>query len=309
MGQEQPFFSIIVPTYARPRQVAACLQSLVHLDYPRDRFEVVVVDDGSETPPEVVVAPFHDHLNITLLTQLHAGPAAARNTGAVQAKGKFLAFTDDDCAPAHDWLQALAERFATTPDPTIGGQILNALPDNPYSTASQVLIDYLYAHYNADPNQARFFASNNLALPADRFHAIGGFDTTLPLAAGEDRKFCDRWLHHGNRMIYAPEVLIYHAHPLTFRTFWRQHFNYGRGAFRFHQARARRGKRRIRLEPLSFYLNLLWYPFSQARSRQALLLTALLVMSQVASTAGFVWQGMSRTDLRPDCDDAETMGR
>jgi len=291
VGQKQPIFSIVVPTYNRPGQLAICLQSLARLDYPRDCFEVIVVDDGSETPPEAVVAPFRDRLDVTPLTQSHAGPAMARNTGAAKAKGEFLAFTDDDCMPASDWLRTLAARFATTPDRIIGGRTLNALPDNSYSTASQVLIDYLYAHYNADPTQACFFASNNLTLPAYRFHAIGGFDTTLPLAAGEDRKFCDRWLHHGNRMIYAPEVLVYHAHALTFRTFWRQHFNYGRGAFRFRRACAQRSHGHIRLEPLSFYLHLLRYPLSQARGWRALSLTALLVLSQGANAAGFLWEG------------------
>jgi len=69
---------------------------------------VIVVDDGSEMPLEAVVAAFHDQLDVTLLTEPHAGPATARNTGAVRAKGEFLAFTDDDCTPASDWLQTLA---------------------------------------------------------------------------------------------------------------------------------------------------------------------------------------------------------
>lgn len=293
MGQEQPFFSIIVPTHARPKQLAACFESLACLDYPRERFEVIVVNDGSGTSPETVVAFFRDRLDITLLTQPHAGPASARNTGAAKANGEFLAFTDDDCTPAPDWLQALAARFATVPDHVIGGRTLNALPDNPYSTASHLLIDYLYAYYNADPNQARFFTSNNLAVPTDRFHAIGVFNTTFPRAGGEDREFCDRWLHNDYRMIYAPEALVYHTHALTFRTFWRQHFNYGRGAFRFHQARARRGQGRIRLEPFSFYWNLLRHPFSHAQGRRALLLAVLLVVSQAANAAGFFWEGVN----------------
>jgi GT2 family glycosyltransferase len=293
MGQEQPFFSIIIPTYARPGQLATCLQSLARLDYPRDRFEVIVVDDGSETPPEAVVASFCGHLDVTLLKQAHAGPAAARNTGAAHARGRFLAFTDDDCAPALDWLQSLEARFARASDCAIGGRTLNALPDNPYSTASQLLIAYLYAYYNADSDRARFFASNNLAMPADRFHAIGGFDTTYTRTAAEDREFCDRWLHHGYRMTYAPEALVYHAHALKFHSFWRQHFNYGCGAFRFRQARAQRACGRIRLEPLSFYLNLLLYPFSQAQGWRAPLLAALLGVSQVANAVGFLWEGVN----------------
>ncbi|MDQ3650687.1 MAG: glycosyltransferase family 2 protein, partial [Acidobacteriota bacterium] len=138
-----PHISIIIPTYARPRQLAACLAALSELDYPRERFEVIVVNDGGEIFLSEM-APFRQQINVTLITQPNAGPATARNTGAAQAEGEFLAFTDDDCAPARDWLQALANRFATIPDQLIGGRTLNALDDNLCSTASQLLIDYLY---------------------------------------------------------------------------------------------------------------------------------------------------------------------
>jgi hypothetical protein len=67
-----------------------------------------------------------------------------------RAKGQFLAFTDDDCRPAADWLQALAQRFATAPDHAVGGRTVNALTNNPYTTASQLIVDFVYAYYNAD---------------------------------------------------------------------------------------------------------------------------------------------------------------
>ena len=296
MGQEQPLFSIIVPTYARPEQLALCLQSLTRLDYTRDSFEVIVVDDGGEMPLESVVAPLQSQLNLTLFTQPNAGPAMARNTGANQARGKFLAFTDDDCTPTADWLQNLAARFALAPDCMIGGRTLNALPDNPYSTASQMLIDYLYGYYNANPEGAKFFASNNLALSAECFHAIGGFNTTFPLAAAEDRELCDRWLDKGYQMIYSPEVQVYHAHQLTFPTFWWQHFNYGRGAFYFRSVRSQRTLERIKVEPLSFYLNLLTYPFLQTSYPQVLLLVFLIIVSQLANIVGFLWEKVNHTE-------------
>ncbi len=292
MGQKPAIFSIIIPTYDRPRQLASCLYSLARLDYPRDRFEVIVVEDGSRIPLESVTAPLRDRINVKVFAQRHAGPATARNTGAAQARGEFLAFTDDDCEPAPDWLKKMAVHFSTSPDCVIGGRTLNALPHNPYSTASQILIDYLYAYYNQDPNQACFFTTNNLALPKKSFHEIGGFDVTYLRASAEDREFCKRWLHHGHRMTYAPEALVYHAHELTFRSFWRQHFNYGHGAFYFHEIGSRRGQESIKLEPLSFYLNLLNHPFSGRQGHRALLLTVLLLVSQAAHTAGFFWQKM-----------------
>ena len=286
----QPIFSVIVPTYGRPRQLTTCLQALAHLHYPREQFEVIVVDDGSVIPLDGVVEAFHDQLDVILLKQSHAGPAAARNTGAAHAKGQFFAFTDDDCLPALDWLQTLQLRFATTPNQIIGGQTRNALPANPYSTASQIIIDMVYAYYNADPSRARFFASNNLALPAIRFHAIGGFDATF--TTSEDRELCDRWRHHSYCMTYAPEVIVYHAHALTLRTFWWQHFSYGRGAFRFHRIRTCRGSGRFRQE-LNFYTGLPYFlcrSLSLERGVRVLLLPALMLMWQVANVAGFLWE-------------------
>ncbi len=297
----QPFFSVIVPTYGRPGQLTTCLQALAHLHYPREHFEVVVVDDGSATPFDGVVAAFHDRLAVTLLRQSHAGPAAARNTGAAHAKGQFFAFTDDDCKPAFDWLQTLQLRFAIAPNQIVGGRTCNALPANPYSTASQIIIDMVYSYYNADPSRARFFASNNLALPANHFYTIGGFDPTF--TTSEDRELCDRWLHHGYGMTYAPEVIVYHAHALTLRTFWWQHFNYGRGAFRFHRIRARRGSGRFRQE-LKFYTrlpSLLGHSLSQEQGMRRLLLPALLLVWQGANAAGFLWERMSQAKLMESC--------
>ena len=234
-----PVFSVIVPTYDRLPRLRECLQALARLDYPRRHFEVVVVDDGGNTPPKDVVALFWSELDVTVVTQPHAGPATARNTGAVNARGRFLVFTDDDCRPAPSWLHALEARFAETPDSLVGGRVINALLDNRYATASQVLIDYLYSYYNADFEAATFFASNNMAVPAADFAALGGFDSSFPLPPAEDREFCDRWLRSRRRMRYTPGAVVYHAHALGFRTFWRQHFKYGRGAARFHSVRAR----------------------------------------------------------------------
>ncbi|MEB3281467.1 MAG: glycosyltransferase [Lyngbya sp.] len=297
----KPFFSLVIPTYNRPDRLKNCLQSISNLDYPRDRFEVIIVDDGSSMPLEPVVTPFHQKIEITFITQPNAGPASARNTGAAKARGKFIVFTDDDCQPTANWLNSLETQFTQTPESLLGGKTLNALPDNLYSTASQLLIDYLYEYYNADREQASFFASNNFALSTDSFHQVGRFDTTFPLAAGEDREFCDRWLYYGYQMVAVPDAQIYHAHKLTLKSFWRQHFNYGRGAFHFHQLRAKRGVGEIKVEPLSFYFKLLSYPFVQPEHHQPrLILSLLFFVSQVANVLGFFRERInSKSKLHP----------
>jgi glycosyltransferase involved in cell wall biosynthesis len=301
---QRPFFSIIVPTYNRLEELAACLESLSQLDYSRHRFEVIVVDDGSEKPPTEVCSAFRDRLNIELVTQPHGGPAAARNAGSSRAKGEFLVFTDDDCRSRSDWLRQLEVRCLEAPDHIIGGRTLNLLQDNSFSQMSQLIVDIVYDHYNQDG--PRFFASNNLAVPIASFHRVGGFDARFSTA--EDRDLCDRWLGRGYRMTYAPEAVVYHAHLLTLGTFWRQHFNYGRGAFRFHQIRAQRGSGPFRPE-LRFYLRCLRAPFLRKHRCGALL--PLFLVWQSANTAGFLWEmrkarrqssldALNRTSPRPD---------
>src|SRR4051812_22944479 len=132
-----PLFSIIIPTYARREQLVGCLQSIVALDYPPDRFEVIVVDDGSPHSLEDSVRPFTVAMDLKLLRQSNAGPAAARNRGAASARGDFLVFTDDDCLPEQSWLNAYANQFSVTPLKLIGGRTLNAVPHNLCSSASQ----------------------------------------------------------------------------------------------------------------------------------------------------------------------------
>jgi len=283
----KPFISIIIPTYSRPTQLATCLQSLANLRYPRDRFEVIVVDDGSPMSLETAVAPIRKQLNLKLLKQPNAGPAAARNRGAQQAQGEYLIFTDDDCAPAPDWLQAFAATIAEMPDCLAGGRTINRLTDNLFSTTSQLIVDIVYRHYNANPQQARFFASNNMALPAQRFHELGGFNANF--RTSEDRELCDRWRQRGWRMIYAEDAVIYHAHDLTLHKFCRQHYAYGKGAYRYHQLRRQRGSGTIAGE-MKFHANLrnwLFYPFTQVRWTKALPLAGTLLLWQVINAMGF----------------------
>ena len=296
--QSNPFFSVIIPTHDRPMRLAECLEAISRSYYPHDRFEVIVVDDGGQTSPAAIVESFSNRLDVRLITQPHGGPGKARNTGAAQARGEFLTFTDDDCAPAPDWLQALAARFETMNDCVIGGRTLNGLPNNLYSTTSQILIDYLYSYYNANREQASFFTSNNFAIATAQFQAIGGFDGSFPRAAAEDREFCDRWRQDSRRMIYAAEVLVSHSHSMTLHSFWRQHFTYGRGAFHFHRVRARREIEHIKFEPLKFYWNLIRYPFSDAQRKRPWIVAGLLVLTQVANAAGFYWEKIVRLQKR-----------
>jgi glycosyltransferase involved in cell wall biosynthesis len=289
MNAPPPTFSIVVPTFERPRQVRRLLEVLADLDYPRDGFEVILVDDGSSTPLDSVVGPFGDRLNVILLRQLNAGPAPARQRGIDAAHGRYLAFTDDDCEPAPDWLRVLEEQFTQHPRSALGGRTLNALPDNPYSAAGQAVLDYLHSRWNANPEAASYFATNNIAFPAAEFRDIGGLDTTWSIPGGEDRELCRRWRQHGLAMRFVPEMIIYHSHQLRFAAFFRQQFNYGRGAFVFHAGGPRSDEVGQRAGA-GFYFGLLLFPFSHFPFFRACHLSVLIFVSQLAILAGFLAQ-------------------
>jgi len=288
----QPFFSIIVPTRSRPQALSACLASLSALEYPPDHYQVIVVDDGSAVPLEHIVAPFQRQIMLTFIRQENAGPAAARNAGVQHAQGQFLAFTDDDCRPERGWLGCLARAFEEAPDCMVGGRTVNVLTNNLYSVTSQLIVDIVYRHYNVEPRQARFIASNNLAMRAQDFRHIGGFDPAF--RTSEDRELCDRWLHQGRRIMYCPEARVGHAHALNLFAFARQHFGYGRGAQRYHRLRSRRQSGSLGKE-FGFHLNLrnwLGYPFTQVRASHALPVALLLGLWQAANLAGFMWEAI-----------------
>jgi len=226
--------------------------------------------------------------------QANAGPASARNSGAHAARGTYLVFTDDDCLPDPQWLSTLALSVSERPRSAVGGRVV-AVPDGGmYSDASQMLIDFLYTYYNTDQKGTRFFITSNLVLPAAAFWEVGGFDASFPLAAAEDRDMCDRWCTHGYEMVYAERAIVRHAHALTLRSFCRQHFNYGRGAYHLHRARSRRGEARLRIEPLRFYSRLIVYPISRGRGIRAAGSSLLMLLSQVVYVSGYLLERAER---------------
>jgi len=259
----EPLFSVIVPTYNRPAPLARCLASI---QSSRIAAEIVVVDDGSE-PPAIAAGP-----GVTMLHQQHQGPATARNLGAARARGRYLAFTDDDCVVAPNWLEALQARLERSPDALIGGQVVNGEPDNWAAVFNQDLQDVLG---RLTEGTARWYLpSNNLCVSAAGFKSIGGFDESFPLAAGEDRELCERWRRQGAEIVYEPAALVKHHHRQDLREFWAMHKRYGAAARRLERSHPGRIERinRMRL----YRLVSLRQPISR------------LVLSQLAALAGYV---------------------
>src|SRR5512137_1175434 len=103
-----PSASVVIPTFRRPAALRRCVEALARLDYPRDRLEVLIVDDGGGGVSNLDLGELPRDLQVRVVEQENRGPASARNRGAREAEGELLAFTDDDCRPRPSWLAELA---------------------------------------------------------------------------------------------------------------------------------------------------------------------------------------------------------
>jgi glycosyltransferase involved in cell wall biosynthesis len=286
--------TVVVPTRGRPAALRRCVASLLAQRLPDDAaLDVIVVDDGS-VPPVTLDPPPPGAPPVRVIRQENQGPAAARNAGLRAATGALVAFIDDDCEATPSWAASLLAAAARHPGSGRGGRVVNALAANRCAEASQLLVSFLCEYYARQEGGARFFTSNNLAFPREALVAADGFDARYQRAAGEDRELCDRWVDGGRRLVAVPDAVVLHAHDLTVATFCRQHFTYGRGAWGFRRARAYRSGAPVRVEPWTFYRDLLWHPV-QTHGWRGLPLCGLLVMAQTANVLGFLAEARRRT--------------
>lgn len=307
---ESPSFSVVVPTRHRAGSLRRCLDALAELDYPRERLEVVVAVDGTDDrlAPRVAAAGV-DGLALTLVQIPRSGAGAARNAGAMRAGGQFVAFTDDDCVVDARWLAALAAVVGGDPGAVVGGPMVNRASANACSVASQVVLEATYAHHNPASGAPGFLATNNLAVPAEAFRRLGGFDEAFVRA--EDREFCLRWRAQGGSTAWAPDAVVHHLRELDLRGLVRQHAGYGRGAYHLHRSRRTSPRLIPALEP-GFYRHLAAGCRARRPGIGRLRLASLVIAAQAANALGFArelvrWRGglpATPVPSPPDCPGA-----
>jgi glycosyltransferase involved in cell wall biosynthesis len=201
-----PAVSVVVATHNRAARLERLLAGLRGQTLPLDRFEAIVVDDGSTDDTPAVLRRERATTGLDLSVLRHEkgrGPAAARNSGWRAARAPVVAFTDDDCVPAADWLERLLARPSddtivkgrTVPDPAEAHLL------GPYSKT--VDIQHSSPHYE----------TCNVAYPRALLERIGGFDESYPSPAGEDSDLGCRAVAAGGRPVFAPEALV---HPAVF---------------------------------------------------------------------------------------------
>lgn len=283
-------FSVVVPTFERPRQLTECLESLAVQTLPKPLFEVVVVVDGGGQALEQLVDEFAGRLRIKLLRQPNGGCASARQLGIDHAQGEYLAFTDDDCRPAPDWLTRLDAALKRAPDYAVAGRTINGAKDNLYAEATQSIVETLTMSGRDRSRYVRYAPTNNLVFPTASFLAIGGLDRSWRIAGGEDRDLCARWNQAGFRLAYESSAKVFHYHRLNLRSFLRQHFNYGRGAWRYYTKEAFSA----RFESPRLYPSLLLAPFREQRMGRAIAVCGLVLLAQFATAGGLLAEAVRR---------------
>jgi glycosyltransferase involved in cell wall biosynthesis len=301
-----PEVTVVVPTRRRPRALRDCLLGVSRQKLERSLFEVVVVDDGGQDAAEVA-EELREALPVRALVHARRrGPGAARNAGAAAARGRFIAFIDDDCVPDQEWLGALLASLRRAPGALVGGRVVNALPDNPYSTTTQLIDTYVRDSYAQGRGREPFFTANSMALSAERFAELGGFDTSIPSRTAEDKDFCDRVRSRGYEMVFVPDSIVRHSHSLVFLTFLRQHYDYGRGILTFRLMRLRRGGRGFLPESLPFYVRLVLFP---RRAGLSWRFVFLAILAQLATIAGALWAAAFERHPRTDLAAERAHGR
>src|SRR5688572_8110282 len=112
MMTKQPYISIVIPTYRDWERLDLCIAALTRQTYPREAFEVIIVNnDPADQPPAGLLLPE----NYRLITEAKTGSYAARNTALKIVRGTIIGFTDSDCIPDADWISNAVSYLAATP--------------------------------------------------------------------------------------------------------------------------------------------------------------------------------------------------
>jgi glycosyltransferase involved in cell wall biosynthesis len=219
-----PFVSVVVPVYNSQETIESCLDSLVNLNYPKDGYEIIVVDDHSTDESADIVKSFaYAQGNIRLLRQSKSkkGPAAARNLGIRHAKGEIIAFTDSDCIVPQDWLEKISLCFSRHKEySAIGGTLISCASKKFITVCEGILSDCI--------GHRALIAAPNSAFRKKALIEAGLFDEAL--VSGEDPDLVWNLEKRGHKISFLKDLpVVHHYYRSTFRSFVKHHLWYGRG--------------------------------------------------------------------------------
>lgn len=219
-----PEISIVIPHLNDAARLETCLASLAAQTIAPERFEVIVVDNGSHVQPKEVVDRY---ANARLFFETIPGPGPARNRGVSNARAPILAFTDSDCIADPGWAEAILARFAREPELGILGGDVRIFVQTPGRPTPAEAFELLYAFRQEwQITRMKFSATACLAVRCKIFAMVGpfaGIDTT------EDLDWGQRAAAKGHVTHYAPEVVVHHPARRTMAALhaqWDRHTNH-----------------------------------------------------------------------------------
>jgi GT2 family glycosyltransferase len=214
--------SVVIPTYNRRASLTRTLDGLRNQTLPRERYEVIVVDDGSRDGTWELLAQ-SDGIRAFRQSQ-NAGPAAARNVGVRNARGTWVLFLGDDTIPARDCLEVHLQAHGLTPLEQLailgGVEWWEGSPVTPlmrYLTTGGTVQHFSF-HAIRDPENVPFgfFFTANLSIGREFLCRNGLFDEEFRYAYGEDTELAYRLTARGLRIAYRPDARVAHDHPTTY---------------------------------------------------------------------------------------------
>lgn len=227
-----PLVSVVVPVYNGKATIAACVDSLLALDFPSEQREIVVVDNGSTDGTAEVLTHFGSRLRV--VREPEPGPAAARNAGVRAARGQLIAFTDADCHADRSWLGHLLPPLRDPAVGITGGRVRALPPGNRVTAFDELIHDQERAIEQFDPPYA---ITANWGSRREVLERVGLFDESL--LRGSDSDLAIRIGAHGYRLVYCQEAVIFHRHESTLLGLFREGHDHGRGTMML-RARGRR---------------------------------------------------------------------
>ena len=222
------FVTVIVPVYNAEQTIEACLESLLRQDYPRDRYEIVVIDNNSVDSTKDRIAKYD--VICAVEDQIQTS-YAARNRGIQSAKGEILAFTDSDCVADVSWLRAGIQPFVDSRIGAVGGRVLAHEPKT-YIERYQDRRQEMSQDRLLDPVQLRNKTAKIITCNAffrrEIFEKVGLFKAQL--VSGGDHDLSMRIQNETEFLLsYAADSIVYHKHRSTLGEFWKQYYKYGLG--------------------------------------------------------------------------------
>lgn len=213
-------YSVIIATYNRKGLLLRTLEALAAQSLDPDRFEVIVIDDGSsDGTAESLAARTGERLRV--ISQSNRGPAAARNRGIREARGNWVVMTDDDTIPGSDWLQQLEIAVTQNPDWVgVEGSTICSDPDP-------------LGHWVENLRGSQYITAN-MAYRRELLLELGGLDESFPHPKCEDTELAWRCLQRGP-IGFWPQMRIEHPNRSQSIHSLLQSARYDLSEFRLHR--------------------------------------------------------------------------